>query len=52
MLVYSTGVALYLGYLGVAGLAHGPLLWPAVAVHLVLSLVLWAGSGRRPAEKD
>jgi hypothetical protein len=26
MLVYSTGVALYLGYLGVAGLANGPLL--------------------------
>jgi len=40
MLTYSTVVALYLAYLGFAGGFSGVLLWPAVALHLVLSILL------------
>ncbi|WP_234782223.1 hypothetical protein [Sinorhizobium americanum] len=40
MLTYSTVVTLYLAYLGLAGGLTGVLLWPAVAVHTVLSIVL------------
>jgi hypothetical protein len=40
MLVYSTAVALYLGYLGFAGGFGGVLLWPAVALHLILAALL------------
>lgn len=40
MLVYSSAVALYLGYLGLAGEATGILLWPAVGLHLMLSGLL------------
>ena len=36
MLTYSTGVALYLAYLGFAAGLTGVLLWPAVALHVVL----------------
>lgn len=40
MLIYSAAVGLYLAWLGVAGGFTGVLLWPAVALHLVLSLLL------------
>ena len=40
MLIYSAVVALYLAYLGFAGGLAGVLLWPAVALHLVLSILL------------
>jgi hypothetical protein len=40
MLTYSAGVALYLAYLGVTGGASGVLLWPAVVLHLVLTVLL------------
>jgi len=40
MLTYSAAVALYLAYLGVTGGASGVLLWPAVALHLVLTVLL------------
>jgi hypothetical protein len=40
MLTYSVAVTLYLAYLGFAGGLTGVLLWPAVAVHLVLSILL------------
>lgn len=40
MLIYSTAVALYLAYLGSAEGLAGMLLWPAVAVHAVLSVLL------------
>ena len=40
MLTYSTGVALYLAYLGFAAGLTGVLLWPAVALHVVLSTLL------------
>jgi hypothetical protein len=40
MWIYTTVVALYLAYLGVAGGLAGVFLWPAVALHLVLAIVL------------
>ena len=40
MLIYSAAVALYLAYLGFAAGLTGILLWPAVALHLVLSILL------------
>src|SRR5262245_12147579 len=39
MLTYSAAVALYLAYIGFAGLT-GIFLWPAVALHVVLSILL------------
>jgi hypothetical protein len=39
MLIYSALVGLYLAYLGFAGLT-GIFLWPAVAVHAILSVFL------------
>ena len=40
MLTYSALVTLYLLYLGIRGEWVGPLLWPAVALHAVLTLLL------------
>lgn len=40
MLTYSAAVTLYLAYLGVAGGLGGPLLWPAIVLHAVLSVLL------------
>src|SRR5450631_2342070 len=40
MLIYSALVTVYLAYLGFAGGLAGVLLWPAVALHLVLSILL------------
>ena len=40
MLIYSTAVTLYLAYLGFAGGLVGVLLWPALALHVVLSILL------------
>ena len=40
MLTYSTLVTLYLGYLGLTGVFVGILLWPAVVLHAVLTLLL------------
>ena len=40
MLTYSSLVALYLAYLGIAGGLAGVFLWPAVAFHAVLSALL------------
>lgn len=45
MLIYGATVAVYLAFLGVAGEAAGILLWPAVAIHAVLSVCIalsWA----------
>ncbi len=39
MLIYSAAVMAYLAWLGFTGLT-GVLLWPAVALHLVLSILL------------
>ena len=40
MVTYSVLVTLYLAYLGVAGGLAGVFLWPAVALHAVLSILL------------
>ena len=40
MLIYSSAVALYLAYLGFASGVSGILLWPAVAVHVILTVLL------------
>ena len=40
MLTYVTVVTLYLAYLGFAGGLTGVFLWPVVALHVVLSLLL------------
>lgn len=49
MLVYSTAVALYLGWLGATGAATGMFLWPAVAAHVVLTGALGASFRARHA---
>lgn len=47
MLTYSALVALYLAYLGFAGLT-GIFLWPAVILHAILTALLaWALQGRK-----
>jgi hypothetical protein len=43
MLTYTVLVALYLAYMGMRGGWAGPLLWPAIAVHAVLALLLAGG---------
>ncbi|MCC7422658.1 MAG: hypothetical protein IT428_20455 [Planctomycetaceae bacterium] len=40
MATYGLLVTLYLAYLGIRGEWAGPILWPAVAVHAVLTLLL------------
>jgi hypothetical protein len=52
MLIYNVLFALYLGYLGKVGNLGGLLLWPAVAFHAVVALLLiltWRGGGRTQA---
>jgi hypothetical protein len=53
MLTFGTLAMLYLVYLGITGMA-GILLWPAVAVHAVLSILLvraWRKEQRTPAAR-
>ncbi|MGC1177547.1 MAG: hypothetical protein WA884_00540 [Methyloceanibacter sp.] len=40
MLIYSAVVTLYLSYVGLAGGLTGIFLWPAVALHAILSVFL------------
>jgi len=40
MLFYNLLATIFLGYLGLAGQWVGPLLWPAIAVHAVLTVLL------------
>ena len=50
MLTYGTLVTIYLAYLGFAVGLTGALLWPAVALHLVLSIFLgraWLATNAR-----
>ena len=50
MLTYGTLVAVYLAYLGFAGGLAGVLLWPAVALHFILTTLLgraWLATGAR-----
>jgi hypothetical protein len=50
MLTYSAIVTLYLTYLGIAEGLVGILLWPAVALHAALSILLgraWLSNATR-----
>jgi hypothetical protein len=52
MLTYSILVMLYLVRIGIRGAPVGPLLWPAVAVHAVLIVLLgsaWLKQRKTPA---
>jgi hypothetical protein len=40
MLTYGAGITLYLAYAGLVGNLNGALLWPAVGLHLVLTVLL------------
>jgi hypothetical protein len=40
MTIYSAAVALYLAYLGLVNGVGGALLWAAVTIHIVLSILL------------
>ncbi len=40
MLLYSAAITLYLAYLGFAGGFTGILLWPAVVLHAILTVLL------------
>jgi hypothetical protein len=44
MLTYGAVVTLYLVYLGIAGGSTGPLLWPAVVLHAILTALLTRAS--------
>jgi hypothetical protein len=49
MLIYSAALTLYLGYLGLVAGLTGILLWPAVALHAILTVLLgrmWQVGGR------
>jgi hypothetical protein len=47
MLIYSALVTLYLAYLGFAGGLTGLFLWPAVALHGILSILMGLSLARR-----
>jgi len=49
MLTYGALATLYLSYLGIRGDWVGPLLWPAVGLHAVLTLLL-ARAWSKPQE--
>ena len=40
MLIYGAAVTLYLAYVGFAGGLTGILLWPAVVLHVILTVFL------------
>jgi Ca2+/Na+ antiporter len=51
MLIYNLLIALYLAYLGTVGHLGGLLLWPGVALHAVVALLLvWTWRGERGTE--
>ncbi len=52
MLVYSAAVTLALAYLGLSGAYAGILLWPAVIVHLILTVLLARGLPRALSDRD
>jgi hypothetical protein len=51
MITYSGVVTLYLAYLGFDGGMTGVLLWPAVALHLVLTALLARASAADPRSR-
>ena len=48
MLTYNALVTLYLAHLGVTGGPTGILLWPVVALHAVMTVLLAYAAARRP----
>jgi hypothetical protein len=40
MVIYGAGVALYLALVGLSGGMTGPVLWPAVGLHVILTALL------------
>ena len=51
MLIYSSSITLYLAYFGFVEGSTGALLWPAVAIHLVLTILLgrsWLATTEEP----
>ena len=40
MLIYSAAIAVYFAWLGLSGSSNGVLLWPAAALHLLLTAFL------------
>ncbi|MGH8761508.1 MAG: hypothetical protein ACREVW_18710 [Burkholderiales bacterium] len=52
MLMYSALVTLYLGYLGAVGEWVGILLWPAVGIHAVVTILLARGVVQRMKDAD
>jgi hypothetical protein len=40
MLPYSAAITVYLAYIGLSGASSGTLLWPAVVVHAILTVLL------------
>ena len=55
MLTYNTLAALYFLYLAIRGQWAGPLLWPAVAVHAVLAILLaraWHKAHKHAAQSE
>jgi hypothetical protein len=51
MLIYSAAVTLYLSYIGFAGGLTGILLWPAVILHVILTVLLTRASTRNEETK-
>jgi hypothetical protein len=52
MLVYGAAVTVFLAYVGISGAPSGLLLWPAVVLHAILTVLLaWAGN-KRPGDED
>ena len=52
MLTYSAAVTLYLAYIGFVGGFAGILLWPAVVLHAILTVLLLLASTRGKAARD
>jgi hypothetical protein len=48
MLIYSAGVAVYLASVGLAGGLTGVFQWPAVALHMVITVLLARAAASRP----
>jgi hypothetical protein len=48
MLTYGAAVTVYLAYLGFAGHLGGLLLWPAVVLHAVVTVLLIGARSARP----
>jgi hypothetical protein len=48
LLIYNLPITIYLAYLGIGEELAGMLLWPAVAIHAVLSIILVRTRFSRP----